>query len=451
MTVTSVNVDDITLGPEYDGLDVSVVGGYVRDTVLGMVRHDFVSNKPSDIDLVVTGVLPEELKERGFHHIMSNDKRKPVFKDSDGREVAIARSEKSTGDNHDDFKMDIISPDIPHNKALRKDLERRDLTINAMAVDVRVDGERVNKLYDPFNGRKDLEEGVIRHVSGAFKEDPLRIIRAARYASRYNFEIADETLEIMSNISSLVSSLPDDRLGLELTKMLSKTKSPRMFFDILLGVGALTKSYPEIAALNRVPAGPEKYHKEGSAYEHTMRVLTSMFVQRGNDVNGLLAALFHDVGKAATNPEKYPHHYKHSKLGEKMAPSIYNRYEFVREKRGIIRDSSRIHMQLNNFDDMNTTTVLKYAKLIHESNLSVEQMLALGLADSEGREPKGEFDKKLMRKYLETAISVIEDIGGSEALSSRDISPEQINKEIPGERVGNLIRQDRAEELRDRL
>lgn len=444
MNVHSIDVSNIELGDEYNGIDTSVVGGYVRDTFMRIALG--IPVESNDVDLVVTGVTPEDMLNNGFKHIMSNDTRKPVFIDSHGREVAIARSEKSAGDEHDAFEMDIIAPEVPHKEAMVKDLERRDLTMNAMAVNI-----RTGKIYDPHNGREDIENGVIRHVSDAFSEDSLRVIRAARYASIYGFDIAPETLQIMKETTDKIRSIPSPRFGLELVKMFKKTDSPRQFFDVLSNINGLSKSYPEIAALERVPAGPSKYHKEGTAYEHTMRVLTSMYEQMGNDVNALLAALFHDVGKAATSEDILPHHYGHDNMGADMANDINLRYEFVRERRGVIKNSARVHMQLGKLSSVNTTTVLKYANMVKESPLTVEQATALGKADAEGREPQGEFDVEETKMYLNTAISVINDIGGFEALNSRGYTQKDINSEIPGERVANLIKQDRAEEFRERL
>jgi tRNA nucleotidyltransferase (CCA-adding enzyme) len=444
MSTHLIDVSDISLGEEYDGLDVSVVGGTPRDRYMSLLLG--VDIESNDIDLVTTGVTPEYMKKRGFKHIMSNDTRKPVFIDSDRREVAVARSEQSSGDEHDAFEMDIISPDIPHKKAMMMDLERRDLTINAIAVNIR-NGE----VYDPHNGREDIENGIIRHVSEAFSDDPLRVVRAARYASRFGFEIAPETLDMMKKTSDKVRAIPDPRFGLELIKVFKQAESPRRFFDTLSNVGALTKSYPEISALQRVPAGPPKYHKEGDAYEHTMRVVTSMYEQLGNNVNGLLAALFHDVGKPATSPDTLPHHYGHEGKGSDMAKGIHFKYEFVRERRGVIDKAARSHMQLSELSNVNTTTVLKYANMIQNSPLTVEEAVALGKADAEGREPKGEFDIEETEKYLSMAISVNNDIGGIESLNARGYTQEDVDDKIPGERVGNLISQDRAEEFRDRM
>ncbi len=434
----SIDVKNIELGEEYDGIVAFVVGGYSRDTYMGF--------DVNDVDIVVVGVTPQEMLDRGFTHIMSNDTRKPVFQDLDGREAAIARSEKSTGDASNAFEMDIISPEVSPEEAINIDLNRRDLTMNAIAVNI-----RTGKIYDPHNGREDIDNGLIRHVSDAFQEDPLRVIRAARYAARFDFEIVPETLEMMKNTVDKLNAFPDPRFGLELIKVLKQADHPRLFFDILQDIGALSKSYPEIAALDRVPAGPEKYHKEGSAYEHTMRVVESMHEQVDNNVNGLLAALFHDIGKAATSPDNLPNHYGHEKKGAKMADDIYAKYEFVRERRGVVNTSARSHMQLNKLSDVNTTTVLKYAKMIHDSPLTVENAVALGEADAKGRVPNGSFDKDEARLYLNTAISVIEDIGGKEALKPRGYTFEDVGTEIPGERVGNLIKQDRAEEFRQRI
>lgn len=434
----TIDVDNIKLGDEYDDIVSFVVGGYNRDMYMGLDAND--------VDIVVVGVTPEEMLDRGFTHIMSNDTRKPVFQDSDGREAAIARSEQSTGDESNAFEMDIISPEIPPEESIVIDLNRRDLTMNAIAVNI-----RTGEIYDPHNGREDINNGHIRHVSDAFQEDPLRVIRAARYAARFDFDIIPETMKMMEKTVDKLSAFPDPRFGLELIKVFKQAERPRLFFDILSDINGLSKSYPEIAALDRVPAGPEKYHKEGSAYEHTMRVVESMYEQRGNDVNGLLAALFHDVGKAATSPDNLPHHYGHEKKGADMAGDIYTKYEFVRERRGVISTSARSHMQLNKLSDINTTTVLKYANMIRDSPLTVEQAVAIGKADAEGRVPKGSFDEEKAMNYLNTAISVIEDIGGMEALHSRGYTVEDVNSEIPGSRVGNLIKQDRAEEFRVRI
>lgn len=430
---------EVPLPEEYDGINVAAVGGFPRDLYMGVERND--------VDLVVTGVTPDDMRLRGFQHIMSANEREPVFMDSLNREVAIARTETSTGDGHQDFDMDVVDPTVGHEEALRMDLERRDLTMNAIAVDLR-DGT----VFDPFNGREDINNGVIRHVSDAFADDPLRVVRAARYATRFEFEIADETLELMRETSDKISELSRGRLGNELVKAMSQASTPRRFFDILQEVDALVDSYPEIEALDYVPAGPEEYHQEGSAYEHTMMVLEEMHDRVGNDVNGLLAALAHDIGKPATSPDILPHHYGHESTGRDIARRFRAELQLERDEHlGVMSTAADVHGHLGQLDDVNTTTVLDIANKVKSSPLSAEVVTMLGESDAMGRRPKGDYEASRVRNYLVTAISVIEDIGGEEALNSRGLEQDDIGTEIPGERVGNLIRQDRAEELRSRL
>lgn len=429
---------EVPLPDEYDGIQVAAVGGFPRDIYLGRERND--------VDLVVTGVTPQEMRERGFHHIMSSDDRKPVFMDSLNREVAIARTEESTGGGHNDFEMDIVNPELDHEEALRIDLERRDLTMNAIAVNLR-DGS----VFDPFDGREDMDNEIVRHVSDAFAEDPLRVIRAARYATRFGFEIADETMKIMRDTSDSISELTRGRLGQELIKAMSQANSPRRFFDIIKESDALVNSYPEIAALDYVPAGPEEYHAEGSAYEHTMMVLEEMYDSVGNDVDSLLSALAHDIGKPATSQEVLPHHYGHEEVGKDIARRFRQELQIDRDRVGVMSTAASVHGHLGQLDELNATSVLDIAQEIDNSPLDTRTVVLLGQSDSSGRVPQGDINAETTQEILDTAIDVINDIGGIEALESRGLSQDDIGSEIPGERVGNLIRQDRAEEFRERL
>lgn len=429
---------EVPLPDEFDGLDVAAVGGFPRDLYLGHERND--------VDLVVTGVTPQEMRDRGFHHIMSSDDRKPVFMDSLNREVAIARTEKSTGEGHNDFEMDIVNPNLSHEDALRIDLERRDLTMNAIAVNLR-DGT----VYDPFGGREDMDNGIIRHVSEAFAEDPLRVIRVARYATRFGFEIAEETMQLMRETSDKISELTRGRLGTELVKAMRQSNSPRRFFDIIRESDALVDAYPEIAALDYVPAGPTEYHQEGSAYEHTMMVLEEMYDRVNNNVNALLAALGHDIGKPATSPEVLPHHYGHESTGRNVARDFREELQIEREMMGVMSTAASVHGNLGQLDQLNVTSLLDIAQEVRSSPLSPRTVGLLAESDAEGRIPSGDVNGSNVEQTLTTAIEVIEDVGGIEALESRGMSEDDIGTEIPGKRVGNLIRQDRAEELRSRL
>lgn len=429
---------NVELPDQYDDVNVAAVGGYPRDLYMGRDRND--------VDLVVTGVTPEDMRQRGFTHIMSADDRKPVFVDDLDREVAIARTEQSTGKGHDDFDMDIVDPSLSHEDALRRDLERRDLTMNAIAVDA-----RTGDVFDPFDGMADIDQGVIRHVSSAFTEDPLRVVRVARYSARFGFEIADETKQLMDEISEDVAELTRGRLGGELVKAMKQAQNPRRFFDVLKETNALRDSFPEIMALDDVPAGPEEYHGEGSAYEHTMRVLTAMFERRGNDVEGLLAALAHDIGKSETPEDVLPHHYGHEQRGRVIASRLRSELQIIRDLDGVMSTAAEVHGNLAQLDEVNVTTVLDMAERVRGSPLNPSQMADLAVSDGLGREPQMNVDGERIERTLSEAVAVIEEIGGSEALENRGMTPEDIGVDVEPEQVGNLVRQDRAEELRSRL
>jgi tRNA nucleotidyltransferase (CCA-adding enzyme) len=438
---------EITLPEQYEGLDAAIVGGFPRDLYMG--------RKSNDKDIVVTGVTPEEMRSRGFKHIMSADERKPVFVDDMGREVAIARVEKSTGTGHNDFQMDIVDPEIDHKTALRKDLKRRDLTMNAIAVDI-----RTKEIFDPFNGRKDIDDGIIRHISSAFTEDPLRVVRVARYVARFGFDIAEETKDIMRRTAPQVAELTmktsngelaRGRLGEELVKTLKQSKSPREFFDVLKEFDALRYSYPEIEALDYVPAGPYEYHKEGSAYEHTMMVLEEMYKREGNDVASLLAALSHDIGKPATPSNVLPHHYGHEKRGKEIAIKFREELQISRDLCGVMSTSAEIHGNLGNLEELNVTTLLDIGEKIEQSPLSVEQFGYLAESDGQGRVPTIENNHQEISEILRKTVDVINNIGGTEALENRDLEEDDIGESIEPKEMQNLIRQDRSNKLRELL
>ncbi|ERJ05108.1 Multifunctional CCA protein [Halorhabdus tiamatea SARL4B] len=427
--------DVVELPAEFDGLNVAVVGGFVRDRLRNV--------ETNDIDLMVTEVVPAELKSRDFRPIEGASF--PVFQDTLGREVALARTEESTGDGHTAFEAHAIPADIPHEEAIGRDLERRDLTINAVAVDA-----RTGEIFDPHGGVEDLEAGILRHVSVAFAEDPLRVVRAARFRARTGFEIADETRELMAEVAPDLATIPDDRFGDELVKVLKQAVQPRAFVDVLDDVGALEIAFPEIAALAGVPAGPEGTHEEGDSLEHTLRVLEEMHDRQGNDVPALLAALGHDLGKGETSADELPAHHGHDKRGVPVARSMRSRLGLNRDLRGVMDTAASVHMRLPRVEKMTATAILDLAMDIHVSPLTLEQALDLGEADAKGRQPAGDFQNGPIREQLTVAIEAVETIGGSEAMEKRGIDPTDVGSEIPGERIGNLVRQDRVEAFRDR-
>lgn len=426
----------VDLPPEFDGIDVAVVGGFVRDRLRGV--------ESTDVDLMVTGVTPDEMRDREFLPI--EGAAFPVFQDSLGRVIALARTETSTSEGHTGFEAHAIPADVPHEEAIRRDLERRDLTINAMAVDA-----RTGALFDPHGGLEDLEQGILRHVSEAFVEDPLRVVRVARFRARTGFRIVDETAALMEELAPELRTIPDDRFGTELAKALKQAVQPRLFFDVLDDVGALDAVFPEIAALAGVPAGPDGTHEEGDALEHTLRVLDEMHARRGNDVPALLAALAHDLGKGETPADDLPSHHGHAHAGVPVARSFRKRLGLDRELRGVMDTAASTHTRIARVEEMGATALLDVAKEIRASPLDVDQIVDLGIADAKGREPRDDFPEDEARDRLGSAVATVEEISGGEVLRRRDIDPADVGKEIPGERVGNMVRQDRAEALREKI
>jgi tRNA nucleotidyltransferase (CCA-adding enzyme) len=259
-------------------LTIYRVGGYVRDRILG--RH------PKDCDFVVVGATADEMIRRQFKLVGADF---GVFLHPEtGDEYALARTERKTGPGYKGFTV-YAEPDV----SLEEDLARRDLTINAMAEDS--DGN----VIDPYNGQADLDAGVLRHVGEAFQEDPVRILRVARFAARYGFSIAPETAVMMSEMveSGEVDSLTPERIWQELEKALGEA-TPTRFFMVLKECGALSRLFPEVDALFGIPQ-PEDHHPEIDTGVHTMMVLEAA-VRLSCDRRVRFAALVHDLGKALT-------------------------------------------------------------------------------------------------------------------------------------------------------
>lgn len=259
------------------------VGGFVRDTLLGL--------EPHDVDYVVIDSSPEIMIAHGF---VQNGEAFPVFLHPVTRdEYALGRSELSTGDGYKDFKYKW------EGVTLEQDLKRRDLTINAMAMFD--DGE----VFDPYGGRADLASGTLRHVSPAFSEDPLRILRVARLAARYDYTVAPETHELMVEMTNngMLDALTAERVWQETEKALL-TKKPSRFFEVLDECGALAVVFPELHAMKGVPQVP-RYHAEGDVWIHNRMVMDEAAElakdhEKNSRLRIILGAVLHDLGKTKT-------------------------------------------------------------------------------------------------------------------------------------------------------
>lgn len=288
-------------GPDQDpvlsGLEVFEVGGAVRDRLMGV--------EAPDRDFVVVGATPEAMVKRGFRPVGRDF---PVFlHPQTHQEYALARTERKSGRGYRGFVFHAGS-----DVSLSDDLARRDLTVNAMALDA--DG----LLIDPYNGRLDLERGILRHVSPAFREDPVRILRLARFATRFShFRIADETLALCRDIvaDGEVDYLVAERVWQEMAKALMYSR-PSRFFDVLREVGALEVILPELDALFGVPQS-SLYHSEIDTGRRSLMVLDRA-AELGGSLSVRFSALVRDLGKALTPPEHWPAHQGHEKTG--LAP-----------------------------------------------------------------------------------------------------------------------------------
>ena len=275
-----------------DGLEVYLVGGAVRDRLLGLPVQER--------DYVVVGATAAELRARGFQQVGRDF---PVFLHPDTKdEYALARTERKTAPGYHGFTVHA-DPDV----TLEQDLERRDLTINALAQDPQ------GRLTDPYGGRADLEQRLLRHVSPAFAEDPVRILRVARFAARLEplgFRVADETLGLMRAMVAAgeVDALVPERVWQELVRALGEAR-PSRFFEVMRDCGALERLLPELDGLWGVPQ-PAKWHPEIDTGVHVMMVL-DMAARLSDSAEVRFAALCHDLGTGTTPAEVLPSHHGH--------------------------------------------------------------------------------------------------------------------------------------------
>ena len=314
-----------------------VVGGAVRDELLG---------RPSaDRDHVVVGATPDEMLDLGFRPV---GKDFPVFlHPASGEEYALARTERKTGRGYHGFAFHA-APDV----TLEQDLARRDLTINAMARGA--DGA----LVDPFNGRRDLEAKILRHVGPAFAEDPVRVLRLARFAARFtDFSVADETLVLMREMVAAgeVDHLVAERVWQELARGLMEERPSRMF-EVLRSCGALARLLPEVDALFGVPQRAE-YHPEIDTGIHTMMVV-DVAAANGLALPARFAALTHDLGKATTPADVLPRHIGHEARSESLVGALCTRLRVPGDCRDLALLAARYHGDIHRAADLRPATIV---------------------------------------------------------------------------------------------
>ena len=321
-------------------MEVYLVGGAVRDRLLGLPVRER--------DWVVVGASPEDLERAGYKSV---GREFPVFLHPETHEeYALARLERKVGPGYRGFVTEF-SPVV----TLEEDLRRRDLTINAIAQ--REDGE----LVDPFGGRRDLEGRVLRHVSDAFVEDPVRVLRVARFAARFKpqgFTVAPETIDKMREIvrAGEMAALVPERVWQETERALA-CEHPEVFFEVLQSCDALAVVFPELAALFGVPQ-PPKWHPEVDTGVHTLLAL-SQAVRIGAPSAARFATLVHDLGKARTPRERWPSHHGHEEAGVKLIERLCQRLKVPAAYRDLAVLVARFHGKVHRALELRAATVLE--------------------------------------------------------------------------------------------
>lgn len=375
-----------------------LVGGSVRDEVMGL--------DPSDSDYMIVGLNPTtaELyfgksvgRAFGVFLVTVNDSI---------CEVALARKETKTHPGHKGF--DIYSDETV---TLEDDLSRRDFTMNAMAKNV-LTGE----ISDPFSGAEDLSWNIIRHTSLAFKEDPLRVFRAARFAAKFGMSIAPETLELMSSMKDDITSLSGERVWHETEKAL-QSQLPSAYFRILDSVGALDYWFAELVALK-----VSDLH-DGTSFSHVMNIL-----HKGQTLKHRFGLLVHDLGKGLTPENELPRHLGHDKLGEQLVLSMCKRLRVPKYLMDFGVKCATQHMRLKRLDLMRDSRVLR---LVYQLEKDIFDLLEVSRLDSDSR---SDIDFFNFKRIIQTAIDARGIISGQVLLAEG---------KTPGPKFGEALFQRR--------
>ena len=320
-------------------MQVYCVGGAVRDELLGL--------SVQDRDFVVVGTTPTEMELAGYKPV---GKDFPVFLHPNTRdEYALARTERKTAKGYKGFQVHA-DPDV----TLEQDLARRDLTINAIAKD------ESGHLIDPYSGIQDLKDKVLRHVSPAFSEDPVRILRAARFAARFiDFDVAPATMNLMREMveKGEVDALVPERVWQEISKGLMEEKPSRMF-EVLRACGALKKIMPELDALWGVPQ-PANHHPEIDTGVHVMMVI-DYAASKQYQLPVRFAALMHDLGKGTTPKDLLPRHIGHEQRSVDLLQVLCKRLRVPNDCKELAHIVAKFHGKVHQVEEMRPETLLKF-------------------------------------------------------------------------------------------
>ena len=342
-----------------------LVGGSIRDQLLGLATKDR--------DWVVVGSTPEEMIANGYQPV---GKDFPVFlHPKTHEEYALARTERKTAPGYHGFVVHA-APDI----TLEQDLARRDLTINAVAQ--ADDGS----LIDPFNGQQDLKDKILRHVSPAFTEDPVRVLRIARFAARFGFTIADETKQLIQKMvaDKELEYLVPERVWKELAKALTSDQ-PSLFFMALRDAGALESLFPEVDRLFGIPQVP-KWHPEIDTGIHVMMVLDQA-AKLSTEISVRFAALCHDLGKGTTPSDILPQHIGHEERSVELTETLCQRLRVPKDIHSLALKVAKYHTHVHLLFELRPATILEVIEALDAFRRpeQFEYYLLAGEADFRGR------------------------------------------------------------------
>jgi len=398
-----------------------LVGGAVRDTLLG--------RPVTEKDWVVIGETPESMLNLGFRPV---GKDFPVFLHPKTKEeYALARTERKTAPGYKGFSVHA-APDV----TLEQDLLRRDLTINAMAMTPE------GQLVDPYGGQRDLEQRLFRHISPAFAEDPVRILRIARFAARYaqlGFNVAAETRGLMQDMvnNGEVDHLVPERVWAELVKALNEP-SPAAFFHTLRDCGALARILPELENLFGVPQ-PERYHPEIDTGIHSLLSLEqAALLSPKAEVR--FAAVVHDLGKALSPKEHWPHHHGHERNGLPVLEQLCSRLRVPNAFKTLALQVMHYHTHSHRVSELRASTLTDMLANLgaFKANNTLDDFLLACEADAKGRTglehvayPQADFIKR-------AAIAAAN-------VDTRDI----LQSGLKGEKIGEAIRRLRIQAVAD--
>ena len=399
-------------------MQVYLVGGAVRDRILG---HPVVEK-----DYVVVGATPDQLIAQGFQPV---GKDFPVFLHPETKEeYALARTERKSGHGYHGFEF-FTAPDV----SLEEDLIRRDLTINAMAMDD--DGQ----VIDPYHGLEDLNQKILRHVSDAFIEDPLRVLRVARFAARYHaygFQVADETLDLMRKLaqSGELNTLTPERVWKETSRALMEEHAD-IYFDVLRQCGALKVLFSEIDALFGVPQRPE-YHPEIDCGIHTLMSLKQA-CKANYSLDVRYAVLVHDLGKALTPVEELPRHIMHEERGIQPVTEISERLRVPTLTKQLALAVCKEHLKCHQAFTLKAGTLWRLLQRLDVLRRPerVEAFVQACECDARGR--LGLENREYPQaKYILEAVNVV-----------RSIKASDLPADVKGPDIGEMLIQRRIEAI----